>query len=153
MDKDKSINILNTLIEINNDRIAGYETALSETEEEDLQVLFSQFGQTSKKFKLELSAEVGQLDGIPATGTKTTGKVFRAWMGFKTILTGHHSRPILNSCELGEDEVVEAYDNALTNHLEDLSEEQQIMLNAQYALIKTEFDQIKSKRDSVAEQK
>lgn len=30
MDKEKSIDVLNTLIEINNDRIEGYETASEE---------------------------------------------------------------------------------------------------------------------------
>jgi len=34
--------VLNTLIENNNDRIEGYETASNETEEQDLKTLFAQ---------------------------------------------------------------------------------------------------------------
>ena len=43
MDNEKTLDVFNTLIEINNDRIEGYETATAETEEQDLKVLFSQF--------------------------------------------------------------------------------------------------------------
>ena len=42
MDNKKSIDVLNTLIEINNDRIEGYETASKETDEPDLIKLFTQ---------------------------------------------------------------------------------------------------------------
>jgi uncharacterized protein (TIGR02284 family) len=153
MDKEKSIALLNNLIEINNDRIAGYETAAEETQEADLKALFSQFIKTSKKFKEELVTEVQKLGGTPTRETKTEGKVFRAWMGFKTALTAHHSRSILNSCEIGEDVVVNAYNNALSNHGKDLSVEQQAMISAQYATINAEYDQIKGRRDMLAEQK
>ena len=36
MENEKTIEALNTLITINNDRIEGYETAAKETEEQDL---------------------------------------------------------------------------------------------------------------------
>jgi hypothetical protein len=49
MAKEKTIEVLNTLITINNDRIEGYETAAKETEKQDLKVLFAQFSSTSQK--------------------------------------------------------------------------------------------------------
>jgi uncharacterized protein (TIGR02284 family) len=153
MDKEKSIAILNTLIEINNDRIAGYETASNETEEDDLKSVFSQFVKSSIKFKEELASEVQKLGGAPTQQTKTEGKVFRAWMGVKTVLTAHHSRSILNSCEIGEDVAVDAYNNALSNHGEDLSAEQLTMIRSQYSTINAEYGQIKGRRDMLVEQK
>ena len=54
MNKEKSIDVINSLIEINNDRIEGYETASKETQEADLKSVFSQFAKTSEKCKLEL---------------------------------------------------------------------------------------------------
>ena len=45
--------MLNTLIENNNDRIEGYETASNETEEQDLKTLFAQLSQTIHKCKNE----------------------------------------------------------------------------------------------------
>ena len=153
MDKEKSISILNDLIEINNDRISGYETALEETEETELKSLFPQFAQTSKKCNEELVTQVQKLGGTPTLGTNTKGKVFRAWMGVKTVLMAHHSRSILNSCEIGENAAVDAYNNALYNHKKDLSVEQHTMISAQSARINAEYDQIKSRRDSLTEQK
>ncbi len=49
--KAKAIEVLNSLITINNDRIEGYETASKETEEHDLKTLFAQFISTSRKCK------------------------------------------------------------------------------------------------------
>jgi hypothetical protein len=45
--------VLNTLIEINNDRIEWYETASKETKEQDLKTLFAQLSQTIQKCKNE----------------------------------------------------------------------------------------------------
>jgi hypothetical protein len=53
MAKDKSVDVLNSLITINNDRIAGYETALDEAKDEDLRTLFTQYMQNSKTCKNE----------------------------------------------------------------------------------------------------
>jgi uncharacterized protein (TIGR02284 family) len=81
MEKEKSIEVLNTLITINNDRIEGYETATKETEEQDLKTLFGQFISTSRKCKQELVSEVTRLGGEVAEGTMTSGKFFvYGWM-------------------------------------------------------------------------
>lgn len=77
MHNDNKIEVLNTLITINNDRIEGYETTAKETEEQDLKSLFAQFSYTSQKCKQELSNEVSKLGGTPAEGTLTSGKFFR----------------------------------------------------------------------------
>jgi hypothetical protein len=53
MEKEKSIDVLNTLIEINNYRIEGYETASKETKEQDLKTLFAQLSHTIQKCKNE----------------------------------------------------------------------------------------------------
>jgi uncharacterized protein (TIGR02284 family) len=52
MDNEKTIDVLNTLITINNDRIEGYETAAKETEEHELKTVFAQFSATSQKCKM-----------------------------------------------------------------------------------------------------
>jgi len=63
MEEQKTIDVLNKLVEINNDRIEGYNTAASELEEEDLKTLFSQFAQTSQKCNQDLSREILRLGG------------------------------------------------------------------------------------------
>ncbi|MBK5285133.1 MAG: PA2169 family four-helix-bundle protein [Bacteroidia bacterium] len=151
MKKEKSINVLNTLIEINNDRIEGYETASKETQETDLKNLFSEFRQTSEKCKAELVNEVHNLGGTPTEGTKTTGKFFRVWMDFKAAITRKDREAILNSCEYGEDAAVDTYKDALSDNPDDLTAEQQTMLKAQLALIRADHDKVKSMRDVLVE--
>jgi uncharacterized protein (TIGR02284 family) len=152
MNKDKTIEVLNTLIQINNDRIEGYQTTSKETEEEDLKNLFAQFTQTSQKCKQELTGEVNKSGGTPTGETKITGKFFRVWMDVKAALTGKDRKAILNSCEFGEDQAVGTYEKALKNDLEHLSPGQQTLINAQHALLKADHDKVKSMRDMLVEQ-
>lgn len=152
MNKDNSIDVLNTVIEINNDRIEGYERASSETDQADLKALFSELMHNSQKCKTELVNEVHRLGGTPIEGTTTSGKFYRIWMDIKAALTGRDRKAILNSCEYGEDVAVDTYDKAITNHSEDLTLEQQAMLRRQHALIKSDHDKIKSLRDMLVEQ-
>jgi uncharacterized protein (TIGR02284 family) len=151
MGKNKTIDVLNSLITINNDRIEGYETASKETEEHDLKTLFAQFISTSQKCKQELVREVHTWGGEEAEGTKASGKFFRAWMDVKAALTGKDRKAILNSCEFGEDEALNTYDKVLKNDLEHLSEEQQTMIINQKSLLKADHDHVKALRDALVE--
>lgn len=151
MKKEKAIEVLNTLITINNDRIEGYETASKETQEADLKTLFAGFISTSQECRQELVNEVNTLGGEIAEKTKTSGKFFRVWMDVKAALTGQDRKAILNSCEYGEDKALETYDNALKNDLEHLSAEQQIMINDQKSLLKADHDHVRALRDALVE--
>ncbi len=151
MEKEKSIEVLNTLITINNDRIEGYETATKETEEQDLKTLFGQFISTSRKCKQELVSEVTRLGGEVAEGSMTSGKFFRVWMDVKAALTGKDRKAILDSCEYGEDVAVDTYNKALRNNIGDITAAQQTLLNAQHALIKADHDKVKTMRDALVE--
>lgn len=151
MEMEKSIEVLNSLIIINNDRIEGYETASNETEEQELKTLFNKFISTSQKCKQELVREVTKLGGMPDEGTRTTGKFFRVWMDVKAALTGKDRKAILNSCEFGEDAAVETYKKAISNNKEVITSEQQTLLNAQQALIKADHDKVKALRDALVE--
>ena len=148
MNNEKSIDVLNNLIEINNDRIEGYETASKETEEYDLKALFSKLSETSETCRAALSEEVERLGGTPEEGTRSTGKFFRVWMDVKAALTGKDRKAILSSCEYGEDVAVKAYENALKDHADDLASAQQAMLRKQHGLIKSDHDEVKNLRDS-----
>lgn len=151
MENQKSIDVLNTLIEINNDRIEGYETAAKETDETDLKALFAQLAQTSHECRAELVDEVTALGGKPDEGTKVSGKFFRVWMDVKAALTGKDRKAILNSCEYGEDHAVDTYKKVLENDAEELTSDQIAMIEEQYALIKADHDTVKSLRDSLVE--
>jgi len=151
MEKEKTIEVLNTLITINNDRMEGYETAAKETEEQDLKILLAQFSSTSQKCKDDLIIEVTKLGGTPAEGTKTTGKFFRVWMDVKAALAGNDRKAILSSCEYGEDMAKSTYKKALENDLVNLNTEQQTMIKAQHALLIADHDKVKMMRDLITD--
>jgi uncharacterized protein (TIGR02284 family) len=149
MKNEKSIEVLNTLITINNDRIEGYETASKESKESDLKSLFAQFIATSQKCKYALVKEVDNLGGEVAEGTTISGKFFRVWMDLKAALTGKDRKTILNSCEFGEDKAIETYHQALEDGSEFLSDQHKIMISSQKALLKADHQLIKSLRDAL----
>ncbi len=151
MENRKTVDVLNTLIEINNDRMEGYETASKETEEHDLKNLFSRLIKTSSECKEELIEEVERLGGTPIEGTRITGKFFRTWMDVKAALTGKDRKAILNSCEYGEDVAVDTYNKALKNDYEQLGVEQRAMIEEQRELILADRDQIKEMMDQLVE--
>ncbi len=149
MESQNTIDVLNKLIIINNDRIEGYETASKETGEQDLKTLFAQFGATSQKCRAELVAEVTKLGGTPEEGTLLSGKFFRAWMEVKAALTGKDRKLILNSCEDGEDAAKDTYTDVLTDDLKDLTSPLQVMIKQQQALLMADHNSVKVMRDAL----
>ncbi len=144
MESEKTISVLNNLIQINNDRIEGYKTASDETKEADLKALFSQFQATSLVINSELRSEVTRLGGTPTEDTRITGKFFRVWMDVKAALTGNDRKVILESCEYGEDVAKKTYEDTLENDIENLSYEQQTMLKDQHTTLVADHDKVKS---------
>jgi uncharacterized protein (TIGR02284 family) len=143
---EKSIEALNVLIQINNDRIEGYKAATNGTEEENFKSLFSKLKETSQKCREKLIAEVHQLGGIPDEGTKFTGKFFRLWMGMKAAITDKDSSAILSSCEYGESIAVNTYKRALVDYSTELTSGQQKMITEQSRLITADHYQVKTLR-------
>lgn len=149
MEIAKTIEALNTLIVINNDRIEGYKTATAEAKETDLKTLFSNLTQTSIDCKKELMAEVIRLGGTPDEGTRISGKFFRAWMDIKAALSTNDRKTILESCEFGEDAALHTYKKVLIQDHPNTNNIEQDMLNKQYALLKADHDKVKKLRDLV----
>jgi uncharacterized protein (TIGR02284 family) len=147
MNLENSIEALNTLIEINNDRIEGYKTASEETKESDLKNLFSECARTSEKCKSELVTEVRNLKGTPIEGTKTTGKIYRVWMDFKAMITGKSRSSILNSCVYGEDVAVETYTDTIKTHGGDLTDKQIALLQSQLSMVKADLKKVKNLKE------
>ncbi len=149
MNNERKIEVLNTLVTINNDRIEGYETASKETEEFDLKALFEQFISTSQKCKQELVNEVNLLGGKAVEGTLVSGKFFRVWMDVKAALTGKDRKAILNSCKFGEEAATDTYDTVLENKSEELSAEHRFMISNQKAALMADQDHVKVLLDAL----
>jgi uncharacterized protein (TIGR02284 family) len=145
----ETIEVLNDLIQINNDRIAGYEKAIKETkpEDDDLKVLFATMIAESHRIRIALSTEVQALGANVELGTTTTGKIYRAWMDVKSAFGGNSRHAILASCEAGEDAAQKAYRSALDHDLPSFIRE--LLLQQQEAL-RASHDEVKALRDQYA---
>ncbi len=143
----ETIEVLNDLIQINNDRIVGYERAIKETkqEDDDLKVLFATMIAESHRIKIALATEVQALGADAEKGTTASGKIYRAWMDVKALFGGHDRHTILSNCERGEDAAKNAYRSALEHELpayiRDLLIQQQESLLASHEEIKSLRDQ------------
>lgn len=147
MDNQKTIDALNELIEINNDRVEGYETASKETKDADLKALFYELSQTSQDNLSELRSEVKRLGGTAEEGTRVTGKIYRNWMDLKAAVTGSDRGGILSSCEFGEDKALEAYEHVFENHTAVLNMEQLDMIRKEQSSLRKDHDRVKALRD------
>jgi len=145
--------ILNDLVLINNDRIAGYTKAIDEikskndstSEHLDLIILFERMIDESREFRNSLGQEVQVLGGKMAEGTLTSGKIYRAWMDVKALFTGKDRHTILQSCESGEDAALKAYDAALEE--EDIPLFLKDMILDQKEILEESHNEIKALRD------
>jgi len=142
-----TIEILNDLVVINNDRIVGYERALEEAkpEDSDLKALFTKMIDESRKIRIDLAGEVQALGGEFEAGTTASGKLYRAWMDVKAVFTGHDRHAVLSNCERGEDAAQNAYKDALED--DKLPGYIRTMLEAQKQMLRSSHDKIKALRD------
>lgn len=140
--------VLNDLIRINNDRIDGYEKALAEIKDIDLDLrgIFQKMANESRENVTELSSEVSKLGGEIATGTTGSGKIYRVWMDIKATFTGHDRESVLESCEYGEDAAQEAYDDALAADADIPTDVRQIITSQKASLLES-HNLIKKYRD------
>ena len=148
MNTGKAIDVLNSLIEINNDRIYGYETASKEVGETDLKMMFLHATETSLKCKAQLVAEVQSLGGIQTESTTTSGKFYRLWMDIKASVSGKDRKVILDSCVYGEEAAIETYEDLLKD-LENVTLNQQMIIQEQLLLIKADYGKVKNLRDLI----
>ncbi|WPV02528.1 PA2169 family four-helix-bundle protein [Mucilaginibacter sp. cycad4] len=144
-----TVQILNDLIQINNDRIEGYQRASKDLKDGDteLKSLFTRLIGQSQGYRLALGTEVSAFGKDIETGTTTSGKIHRAWLDVKAAFTGHDTHNVLEECEFGEDAILKAYRTALEDEnlpaylRETISQQESELLDA--------HDEIKALRDIV----
>jgi len=143
METTEMTEILNDLVQINNDRIKGYERAIEELKDTDtdLKELFSDMITESSEYKSELISAGGESH----SDTTNSGKIYRAWMDVKAAFTGHDRKSVLENCEFGEDAAQKAYKTALEE--ENLPASVRELISNQKGSLKASHDRIKLLRD------
>ena len=143
MNKEKSIVVLNNLIEINNERIEIYKTAKKATEENDLKDLFSEFQNTSTIFKSELIEEVHKMGGVPVFECRNNSLLRRLWINFKSKFIGKDREDILNTMEYNEFVAIKSYKDSLSGNFDHLTAELHILIKSQQILLTADHDKVK----------
>lgn len=147
MENTKATGLLNDLIEINNDRVAGFEKAIADIKDEnfDLKAIFQRFADQSRKNAQELAALVGNYDKVE-TGKSVAGTLHRAWIDVKSIFGGSGRASILSEAERGEDAIKKAYADALSSG--DLPAGAESVVREQAVKIEQSHDEVKALRDT-----
>lgn len=156
MESNKAIiETLNDLVQINNDRIKGFENAIKELSENndgvydrsDLVTVFNNKILESQQLKSNLAEEIQVLGGDADQDSTVSGTIHRTWLEVKAAFTGHSEKSILEECEFGEDAIKKAYQTAIDD--ENVPAYIRDILNDQKAIIDQSHDEIKALRDSV----
>jgi uncharacterized protein (TIGR02284 family) len=145
---ERTIGVLNDLIRINNDRVEGYEKAIRETSENDVDLrnIFNRMADESRKYSRELSESVQRLGGEPAGGTTASGKVYRTWMDVKSTFSKSERKSVLEECEFGEDAAQRAYEKALDTD-NNLPADVLALIREERVNLKNSHDTIRNYRD------
>lgn len=140
---------LNELVKINNDRIHGYEEAVKDTEDAQLDDLFRHMIIQSEQFRSQLAEHIVRIDGLAVAdvdSTDLTSKLHRAWIDIKSAVTGKDRESILSSVEFGENAAVESYEDAIAkDHIPAYIKED---LQKQLSELKGAYDKIKGLHQS-----
>src|SRR5690349_8275142 len=143
------IEVLNDLVQINNDRIAGYEKTIKDSRPEDAgyHSMFRRMIDESSKYKMELISAINSLGGeAEIRNTTNSGKIYRLWMDIKSTFTGKSETSVLQLCEFGEDAAQKAYEEALKSDAE-MSPSVRELLVRQKEQLRNSHDIIKNQRD------
>jgi uncharacterized protein (TIGR02284 family) len=144
---EKKIDVINDLIEINNDRVAGFEKVLADIDDEniDLKDIFQSYALQSRKFSQELTAFSALRGADTEMGNSVSGTLHRAWIDVKSLFGGSDRESILNEAERGEDAIKKAYQVALNEGA--LNGDALQTVTAQAQEIYEAHDRIKALRD------
>lgn len=136
---------INDLIEINNDRVAGFEKVIEDIKDEnvDLKALFAEYAQQSRKNVQQLSAIAGTAPQ-EETDNSVAGTLHRVWIDVKSLFGGSDRASILSEAERGEDAIKDAYQDALSSDLPVNAIE---IVRSQAQEIKAAHDKIKALRN------
>jgi uncharacterized protein (TIGR02284 family) len=130
----KTLHVLDDLIRINIDRVAGFEKASHEeaTPEPQLREAFYRMAVEARSFVNDLHACVIRLGGAPVTQATITGKIYLSWLEGKNRFDGPDDASRLAACRMAGAATEQAYHHALDENLPE--ELQRLLENQLWAL-------------------
>jgi uncharacterized protein (TIGR02284 family) len=145
MNHDKTIDILNDLIETCKDGEQGFRASAEPMRNASIRESFLARADECQRSAQELQACVRQLGGDPEEGGTTTEALHRGWTSLKGSLGGNSDLALLEETERGEDVAMERYRDALQD--DDLAADVRPIVERQYEGVKRNHAQIRALRD------
>ncbi|PWN71944.1 DUF2383 domain-containing protein [Chryseobacterium phosphatilyticum] len=115
MNNEKTVSVLNDLLNITNDRIEGF----SKVEEKvwntrtSLKSDYDQMVSQSQAMKTDLIRLINERGGNPDNTTSTAGALHRAWIDVKNSFSGDNAESTLENVVFGEKAAIKVYEDAL----------------------------------------
>jgi uncharacterized protein (TIGR02284 family) len=144
---DRTVHVLNDLLEVTKDGEEGFERAAAEVEDHTVREALAQCASNCRIGAQELASQVRRLGGEPDYDGSPTGALHRGWMNLKAMISGHDTTAVLNECERGEDYAKGRYRRALE---EDLPADIRMLIQDQYRGVLANHDRVKALRDQYA---
>lgn len=115
MSQEKTIAVLNDLLQITNDRIEGFSKVEKKVWDtySGLKADYDNMVSASQEMKSELVGLITERGGLPENNTTTAGAIHRAWIDVKNSFSGNKDEATLENVLFGEDAAIKAYQNAL----------------------------------------
>ncbi|MFC4163962.1 ferritin-like domain-containing protein [Epilithonimonas zeae] len=117
MNNDKTISILNDLLNITNDRIAGFAKVAGKAWENynDLRPAYDDMVAEAWDMKEELIDLIQSKGGNPDDQTSISGAFHRAWIDIKDTFASDKAESTLENVVFGEKAAIDAFQNALNS--------------------------------------
>jgi uncharacterized protein (TIGR02284 family) len=145
MDNDKTIGILNDLIQSCRDGQEGFKEAAENSKSPDLKTFFREKSQERARCVTELQQQVRALGGEPEEAGSAAGALHRVWINVKGSFTGKDDASILSEAERGEDSAVKTFEEALNTGL---APNLRTIIEREYRTVKNSHDSVKKMRDA-----
>ena len=145
---EKSISILNDLVETCKDGQQGFATAAKDAKDPELGRVFSHYAAQRGNYIRELQQRIRALGGDPDKHGSVSGSLHRGWINLKSAVSSDEPHAVLAECERGEDAAVSNFRDALQET--ELDAESRALVQRQSAGVQEAHDRIKELRDSVA---
>ena len=147
--QEERIEVLNELVHINNDRIEGYEKAITllKTDNQELRPIFEQMVDESEAIKQELVTAIRKHDGESTSDATTQkGKIYRMWTDIRNAFSSDKEENVLELCEYGEDATQKAYQEAQLQNSHNTIRNLRNWINDMIPKLKTHYDELEACR-------
>lgn len=152
MENQEIIKAIRTLIQVNDDRIQGYESAMKESKEADLKSNFFRFIQSSRRSKTQLVRVLIQSGAAPVRESRQNGLFYGMLMNLKAAVRGRDRLSIFRCWEKVEDLVAEMYERILQNEGFDWPPDYAGIIGSQRSVLEADRNKVKVFREILTEE-